>query len=136
MDILKKYKESIMYLVFGVLTVIINISSYVFMTRVLQIEFLISNALSWVVAVIFAYITNKLYVFESKTNTKQELIKEFSSFVSCRVLSGLMEMVLMYIMIDMMFINDFIVKIFTNVLVIVLNYILSKIVIFKVKEVS
>lgn len=131
MDILKKYKESIMYLIFGGLTVLINISSYILFTRVLNIEFLIANALAWVVAVLFAYITNKIFVFESKTNTLNELIKEFSSFVSCRILSGVMEMGLMYIMIDIMSINDFIVKIFTNVLVIVLNYILSKMIIFK-----
>lgn len=132
MDILKKYKESIMYLIFGILTVIINISSYIFITRILKLEFLTANIIAWIIAVIFAYTTNKLYVFQSKT-TNKELIKEFSSFVSCRVLSLLLEMILMYIMIDIMFINDFIVKIFTNIIVIVLNYILSKIIIFKKK---
>lgn len=133
MDILKKYKESIMYLIFGILTVIINISSYIFITRILKLEILTANIIAWIIAVIFAYITNKLYVFQSKTTTNKELIKEFSSFVSCRVLSLLLEMILMYIMIDIMFINDFIVKIFTNIIVIVLNYILSKIIIFKKK---
>ena len=133
MDILKKYKESIMYLIFGILTVIINISSYIFITRILKLEILTSNIIAWIIAVIFAYITNKLYVFQSKTRTNKELIKEFSSFVSCRVLSLLLEIILMYIMIDIMFINDFIVKIFTNIIVIVLNYILSKIIIFKKK---
>ena len=133
MDILKKYKESIMYLIFGILTVIINISSYIFITRILKLEILTSNIIAWIIAVIFAYITNKLYVFQSKTRTNKELIKEFSSFVSCRVLSLLLEIILMYIMINIMFINDFIVKIFTNIIVIVLNYILSKIIIFKKK---
>lgn len=131
MDILKKYRESIMYLVFGGLTVGVNIATYIGLTRIIELNYMVANIIAWIVAVIFAYITNKFFVFESNNTELEFLIKEFTSFVSCRLLSGVMEMVLMYVMIDMMGINDFITKIFTNILVIVLNYVLSKVIIFK-----
>lgn len=131
MDILKKYRESIMYLVFGGLTVGVNIATYIGLTRIIELNYMVANIIAWIVAVIFAYITNKFFVFESNNTDLKFLIKEFTSFVSCRLLSGVMEMVLMYVMIDMMGINDFITKIFTNILVIVLNYVLSKVIIFK-----
>lgn len=131
MDILKRYRESLMYLVFGGLTVGVNIATYIGLTRIIELNYMVANIIAWIVAVIFAYITNKFFVFESNNTELKFLIKEFTSFVSCRLLSGVMEMILMYIMIDMMGINDFITKIFTNILVIVLNYVLSKVIIFK-----
>ncbi|MCH1961171.1 MULTISPECIES: GtrA family protein [Romboutsia] len=131
MDILKKYRESIMYLVFGGLTVGVNIATYIGLTRIIELNYMVANIIAWIVAVIFAYITNKFFVFESNNTELKFLVKEFTSFVSCRLLSGVMEMILMYVMIDMMGINDFITKIFTNILVIVLNYVLSKVIIFK-----
>ena len=127
----KKYKQTILYLIFGVLSTIVNIVTYVVCTRNLNIEFLISNWIAWIAAVLFAYITNKFFVFESKKTNIKFLIKEFSSFVSCRILSGITEMILMYIMISLMSLNDFIVKIITNVVVVILNFIFSKLIIFK-----
>ena len=107
--------------------------TYAFCTRNLNIEFLISNWIAWIVAVLFAYITNKFFVFESKKINIKFLIKELSSFVSCRLLSGIIEMILMYTMISLMSLNDFIVKIITNVVVVILNFIFSKLIIFKNK---
>lgn len=127
----KKYKQTILYLIFGVLSTIVNIITYVVCTRNLNIEFLISNWIAWIAAVLFAYITNKFFVFESKKTNIKFLIKEFSSFVSCRILSGIIEMILMYVMISLMSLNDFIVKIITNVVVVILNFIFSKLIIFK-----
>ena len=127
----KKYKQTILYLIFGVLSTIVNIVTYVVCTRNLNIEFLISNWIAWIVAVLFAYITNKFFVFESKKTNIKFLIKEFSSFVSCRILSGIIDMILMYIMISLMSLNDFIVKIITNIVVVILNFIFSKLIIFK-----
>lgn len=133
MKLFAKYKETIMYLIFGILSTIVNIVTYVVCTRNLNIEFLISNWIAWIVAVLFAYITNKFFVFESKETSIKFLIKEFSSFVSCRILSGIVEMALMYIMISIMSLNDFLVKIITNVVVVILNFIFSKLIIFKNK---
>ena len=133
MTLFAKYKQTILYLIFGVLSTIVNILTYAFCTRNLNIEFLISNWIAWIVAVLFAYITNKFFVFESKETNIKFLIKELSSFVSCRILSGIIEMILMYTMISLMSLNDFIVKIITNVVVVILNFIFSKLIIFKNK---
>ena len=133
MTLFAKYKQTILYLIFGVLSTIVNILTYAFFTRNLNIEFLISNWIAWIVAVLFAYITNKFFVFESKKINIKFLIKELSSFVSCRLLSGIIEMILMYTMISLMSLNDFIVKIITNVVVVILNFIFSKLIIFKNK---
>ena len=133
MKLFAKYKQTILYLIFGVLSTIVNILTYAFCTRNLNIEFLISNWIAWIVAVLFAYITNKFFVFESKKINIKFLIKELSSFVSCRLLSGIIEMILMYTMISLMSLNDFIVKIITNVVVVILNFIFSKLIIFKNK---
>ncbi|HBF0843224.1 TPA: GtrA family protein [Clostridioides difficile] len=129
--ILKKHRETILYLFFGAFTTFVNIVSYLFFTRVILFNFMVANALAWILAVLFAYVTNKFFVFESKRIEIKFLFKEFLSFVSFRLLSGVVEMLIMYVMIDLLFVNDVIVKIFTNIVVIVLNYLFSKMIIFK-----
>nr|UWI49383.1 GtrA family protein [Clostridioides difficile] len=129
--IFKKHKETILYLFFGAFTTLVNIVSYLFFTRVISFNFMIANALAWILAVLFAYVTNKFFVFESRKIEIKFLFKEFLSFVSFRLLSGIIEMVIMYITIDLISLNDIIVKVFTNVVVIVLNYLFSKMIIFR-----
>lgn len=129
--ILKKYKETILYLFFGAFTTFVNIVSYLFFTRVISCNFMVANALAWILAVLFAYVTNKFFVFESRRIELKFLFKEFLSFVSFRLISGIIEMVIMYIMVDLLFVNDVIVKIFTNIVAIVLNYLFSKMIIFR-----
>ncbi|HBE9727262.1 TPA: GtrA family protein [Clostridioides difficile] len=131
--ILKKHRETILYLFFGAFTTLVNIVSYLFFTRVILFNFMVANALAWILAVLFAYVTNKFFVFESKRIEIEFLFKEFLSFVSFRLLSGVVEMLIMYVMIDLLFVNDVIVKVFTNIVVIVLNYLFSKMIIFKEK---
>lgn len=131
--ILKKHKETILYLFFGAFTTLVNIVSYLFFTRVILFNFMVANALAWILAVLFAYVTNKFFVFESKRIEIRFVFKEFLSFVSFRLLSGVVEMLIMYVMIDLLFVNDIIVKVFTNIVVIVLNYLFSKMIIFKEK---
>ncbi|HBG1227181.1 TPA: GtrA family protein [Clostridioides difficile] len=129
--ILKKHRETILFLFFGAFTTLVNIVSYLFFTRVILFNFMVANALAWILAVLFAYVTNKFFVFESKRIEIRFVFKEFLSFVSFRLLSGVVEMLIMYVMIDLLFVNDVIVKIFTNIVVIVLNYLFSKMIIFK-----
>lgn len=129
--IFKKHKETILYLFFGAFTTLVNIVSYLFFTRVISFNFMVANALAWIIAVLFAYITNKFFVFESKKITFIFLMKEFLSFIGFRLLSGLVEMIMLYIMINLLLINDFLTKIITNIIVIILNYIFSKMLIFK-----
>ncbi|MCC0763401.1 GtrA family protein [Clostridioides sp. ES-S-0006-03] len=131
--IFKKHKETILYLFFGAFTTLVNIVSYLFFTRVISFNFMVANALAWILAVLFAYVTNKFFVFESRRVELKFLFKEFLSFVSFRLISGIIEMVIMYLMIDLLFVNDIIVKVFTNVVVIVLNYLFSKMIIFRKK---
>jgi putative flippase GtrA len=136
MEIFQKYKETILYLIFGVLTTLINIATYALCTRILGVNYYISNIIAWFVAVLFAYITNKFYVFESKSIEYKYVIKEMLSFMSCRVLSGVIELVLMFVMLNLLLINDFIVKVITNIVVIIINFILSKLIVFKNKKIE
>ncbi|HBF4437622.1 TPA: GtrA family protein [Clostridioides difficile] len=129
--ILKKHKETILYLFFGAFTTLVNIVSYLFFTRVILFNFMVANALAWILAVLFAYVTNKFFVFESKNTNFIFLVKELLTFIGLRFTSGLVEMIIMYVMVDLLFINDFLTKIATNIIVIVLNYIFSKLLIFK-----
>lgn len=128
--IFKKHKETILYLFFGAFTTLVNIVSYLFFTRFILFNFMVANALAWILAVLFAYVTNKFFVFKSRRVELIFLIKEFFSFISFRLISALIEMIIMYIMIDLFFVNDVIVKVITNIIVIVLNYLFSKMIIF------
>lgn len=133
-ELFNKYKELIMYGIMGVLSTIINIITFAICEKLFGINALISNIIAWIAAVIFAYITNKLFVFESKSFRKDVLLKEITSFTSARIFSLLLEEIIIYVMIDIMNINSLIVKIFSNIVVIVVNYIFSKLVIFKKKD--
>ncbi len=129
--ILKKHLETILYLFFCALTVFINIITYLFFTRIIHSTFLLSYSLSWSIAVLFSYITNKFFVFKSEKTEFLFLLKEFVSFLSCRLFSGFIEILLMYLMIDLFSLNDILVKIGTNIIVIILNFVFSKVVVFK-----
>ncbi len=128
LDLYKKYKEIINYLIFGGLTTLISIVTYAIFAKVFHIDYLISNVLSWVLAVLFAYITNKIFVFESKSKKN---IKEITSFFFFRIISLVMEMVILYIFVDMLHIDDLVTKIIAQVIVIVSNYVFSKVFVFK-----
>ena len=127
-----KYKEGINYLIFGFLSFVVCIVTYNLCRIVFN--YFISNFISWVVAVLFAYITNKLFVFESKTNGTKSLIKEFSKFVCGRIFTLILETAILYVMADMMKIDDRIVKIIAQIIVILTNYFLSKLFIFTKKN--
>lgn len=128
----EKYKEIINYLFFGGCTSIVNFVSYYIPARILGINEIVSNIIAWVVSVLFAYITNKIFVFASKNGSFKETMKEFFSFVFARLFTGaLCDVGIFALMINVLGINDIISKITTQVLVVVLNYIFSKLVIFK-----
>ncbi len=130
-----KYKEVINYLVFGVLAMFVNFGSYYVFARMLSIDEVISSGLSWFCSVLFAYITNKLFVFDSKTNTAKEFLKEIISFFLARILSGILcDVGTFALMVKVLNINDMIAKVVTQVMVVIVNYILSKFFIFKNKK--
>lgn len=133
-SIYDKYKEGILYLFFGALSTFMNIIVYALLANVFNINYMVSNIIAWVLSVIFAYLTNKIYVFESKTIDKKELIKEITSFFIARLLSLVLDVIVMYIGISVLHFNDIFIKIFSNILVIVANYFMSKLFIFSNKK--
>lgn len=130
-DLLKKNKELIMYLLFGVLTTVVNIVTYYICAKVLHIDYQIANIIAWLVCVTFAYITNKLYVFDSKSIDKVTITKEIISFYGFRVFSLVIDVILLYIFVKSLLLDDMIAKILINIFVIIINYITSKIFVFK-----
>ena len=129
--IYKKYKEIINYLIFGGLTTLVSIGTYALFTIVFNIDYLVSNVLSWIIAVLFAFITNKLFVFASKSRSKKQVSKEIVSFFFFRIVSLGIEMIIMYVFVDLLSINDLITKVIAQVIVILSNYIFSKLFVFK-----
>ncbi len=129
--LLEKYWDILMYLVFGVLTTIVNYVVYLPVYNVVGLSAAVSNAIAWVVAVVFAYLTNKPFVFKSLDWSWKTVGPELTKFVSCRVASGVMETVILLITVDMMGWNGNIWKLVTNVLVVIVNYFGSKLLVFK-----
>ena len=82
-------KEIILYVIFGVLTTIVNLIAYYLFSNIININYLISNAIAWIISVVFAYITNKFFVFNSSYINKDVIIEEFIKFMNCRLISGL-----------------------------------------------
>ena len=127
-DLMKLDRELILYVVFGAFTFFVNLISYFFFANILNINYLVSNAIAWFLSVLFAYITNRTWVFESKS---PKILKEMSLFFGGRIFFGVVDMVLMYTFIDLLVFNDSISKIVVQIIVIVLNYIFSKLIVFK-----
>ena len=126
-----KYKDILLYLVFGVLTTIVNYLVYLPCYNILKWSAGVSNVLAWVVAVAFAFLTNKPFVFKSHDWTWKTVGPELSKFVGCRIGSGVLETVILLLCVDILGWNGNVWKLITAVLVIILNYIGSKFLVFK-----
>ena len=129
-----KYKEGLLYLFFGGCSTLINILTF-FICRQLELSIFVSNIIAWTTAVIFAFITNKLIVFDSKNMDKKVVMKETIGFFIARVISLGIDMGIIHLMIDVMKIHEIISKIVSNIVVIIVNYIFSKMFIFKKERV-
>ena len=125
-----KYKEGLLYLFFGGGTTLINIISFIIF-RQFKLSVDVSNVIAWLIAVIFAFITNKLFVFDSKNTDRKTVMKETISFLIARVISLGIDTGLLHLMIDFMKIHEVIAKVISNIVVIIVNYIFSKLFIFK-----
>lgn len=126
----RKLWEVFIYLFFGVLTTIVNIAVHFTCLDVFGWHYMVATVVSWVVSILFAFVTNKRWVFHSKTETSIEWVMEFSKFVFYRLLSLVMDMGNMYVLIELIHTGDIVAKIFTQVLVVVANYVFSKFLIF------
>lgn len=121
-------REIILYGIFGVLTTLINILAYNVCYYTLNVSNVVSTAVAWFLSVAFAYVTNRIWVFESDCNNT---LKEAFEFFICRLATGILDILIMHICVDVYNLEGGIIKILSNVLVIVLNYLASKLYIFK-----
>lgn len=128
-----RYRSFVLYVFFGVCTTIINIAAYTLCARVLGMGTVSANVTAWTAAVAAAYITNKIWVFESRAWTAKEVIYEIVTFAACRITTGAMDVAIMYVSVDLLGFHDIMMKVISNALVIVLNFLFSKLVIFKRK---
>ena len=129
--LLTKYKSFIMYMIFGVLTTVINLLTYYICFNILRIPNVASTIIAWILAVSFAFVTNKIWVFDSKSFDGKILSHEIPTFFGARIATGVLDVVIMYIAVDVLSWNSTVWKLVSNIIVIILNYIASKFVIFK-----
>lgn len=132
-SLVKKYWDVLTYLIFGVLTTVVNYAVYLPVYNLLGLSASVSNCIAWVVAVAFAFLTNKPFVFKSHDWSKQTVIQELTKFISCRIASGAAETVILLVSVDILHWNGNIWKLVTQVLVVVLNYFGSKLLVFRKK---
>ena len=127
----RKYEGIISYLFFGVLTTAVNYVIYLPCYNLLGFSAAVSNVIAWVVAVAFAYLTNKPFVFKSHDWSMETVLPELTKFVGCRVGSGLLETGIIFLTVDLLGFDGNFMKLLTSVLVVVLNYVGSKLLVFK-----
>lgn len=129
--IYKTNKQLVLYLFFGVCTTAINTICYWLLYETLAWNNMISTILAWVAAVLFAFVTNKVLVFESRRTSVAEFTGEVASFFGCRLLTGVLDVAIMAVAVDLLKWNGLLWKLISNVVVIVINYVASKFLIFK-----
>lgn len=135
-DMYKEHEEGINYLIFGFLAFVLNYCLFNVFETWMYIDYMVATVLSWLLTVFFAYWTNRTFVFKSKNTGKTNIFKELCSFIGARIATELLELLLMYLMVDLAHINSKIAKLVAQAAVIITNYILSKIWIFKDSKVE
>ncbi len=126
---MKNNKEIILYILFGVLTTFVNITTFLLFETLLNYK--VANIIAFIISIFFAYITNKLYVFESRKTASKYVMLELINFFISRIVTFLIDILLMILLVEILDINSLQSKFFVNIIVIVLNYIISKRVVFK-----
>ena len=132
--IYQKYREVIRYVFFGGLTTVVNYAVYLAATRLCSLDELTSTVISFVLSVLFAYVTNRIWVFESRAAGFSAVAREIAAFFGGRIFSGALDLLITFIFITWLGWYDLLVKIASNVLIIVLNYIISKWIVFRNRE--
>lgn len=140
--LLHKYREIVLYVIFGGLTTAVSVASFWLFIKFIflgQHGELIANALSWVISVAFAFITNKLFVFESKSFKPAIFFPELGKFTAGRVITGLLEEAIIFVSITLLNpdagnLYKLIWKIAATIIVIILNYVISKLLVFRGKK--
>ena len=129
-----KYREQISYLFFGGCTTLINIAVYWLCAHPLNLGTQASNVIAWVLSVLFAYVTNRIWVFQSREKSAAGILREMVSFFGARLATGLLDQFNMWLFVDTLHLPDMPVKVVSNVVVILLNYVFSKLIIFRKKQ--
>ena len=132
-NLIQKYWDILSYLFFGVLTTVVNYLVYLPCYNLLHLSASVSNVIAWVAAVAFAYLTNKPFVFKSYDWSRKTVGPELAKFVGCRVGSGLIETAIIFVTVDLLQFNGNIWKLLTSVLVVIINYVGSKLLVFRKK---
>ena len=139
LNLIKKYKDILLYIIFGIATTVVNFTVYTIFVKFLSQDMTFSNFISWVVSVSFAFVTNKVFVFSSTSFKAKVLFKEMSTFFTSRIITGIIEIVFPTVLFDLglnseLFgIKGFWAKAIVNVVIIILNYVFSKLFVFKKK---
>lgn len=130
-ELIQKNRSVILYLVFGVCTTLVNIVSYWMLRNTASFSVSVSTVIAWVLSVLFAYVTNRKWVFESKASSAAEIAREMVSFFAARISTGILDWAIMLIFAEKLKLMEMAVKIASNVIVIILNYVLSRWLVFK-----
>lgn len=133
-ELVKKYKDLIPYFVFGLLTTLVNIISYWVFAHPFHLPVMVSTIVAWVLSVFFAYVTNRKWVFHSDATGARDITREIASFFACRITTGIIDWGMMFGFVEIIGLNDLVIKIIANIVVVVLNYVASKFLIFKQKN--
>ena len=132
LELYKKYKEIINYVICGGIATVINIGVFAILNWLLgENLYLISNIVAIIASVLFQYFSNKFFVFERKNLSKKETLIEFGKFISARAVTAVLDMIIMWIGVSLLNLNEILMKIITNIIVIILNYVFSKFFVFK-----
>ena len=130
----KQYKEIISYLFFGGCTTLVSIVVFWYFSGVLDLNEHPANIISWIAAVMFAFLTNRIWVFNAPTKTPLEFVKQMLSFYAGRLLTLLLEEIILLVFVTVMNLNEMAIKIMAQFVVIVLNYVISRLFIFGKKD--
>jgi len=129
--LIEKYQDILSYLFFGVLTTVVNYVVYLPCYNLLGISAAVSNVIAWAVAVAFAYLTNKPFVFKSYDWSAKTVLPELTKFVGSRIASGALETGIIFLTVDCLLWNGNVMKLITSILVVILNYVASKLLVFR-----
>lgn len=126
-----KHYDILAYLVFGVLTTAVNYVVYLPCYNLLNLSAAVSNVIAWAVAVAFAYVTNKPFVFHSHDWSAKTVVPELTKFVGSRIASGALETAIIFVTVDCLLWNGNVMKLVTSILVVIINYVASKLLVFR-----
>lgn len=133
-QLFQKHREIILYIFFGCCTTAVNYITYFLCVNIFSIDYIISNIIAWIVGVLFAYFTNRGMVFQSQVSGTKNFLKEMTAFFGARLFSLIVETVLLYVFVNWLLMNAFIAKLILAVVVVILNYIASKLFVFRKKD--